>query len=147
MERNSVITFEIRYPVPEVTHTSFMDVVRNLGVESMGGYAEKMPDGLSERYKGNLIKFGKGYFTVIADDETKKVVFEPVEWKETFMKLTDLPIEVTGRNGDKFYFAKEEEAVKWLSNLKMVDQLNFIVKAPGYYGTALMYIESNLAQN
>lgn len=142
--RKDTIIFEIKCHVPAVTHSNFMDAVRNLGIDSLGGYAERQGNDELWKYKGNLVKLGKCYFTVIADEEGKKVVLEPVEWKDSFKKLVDLPIEVLGRHaGQQYYFTSEESAKRWLSDLKIVDLVNFTVSVPGkYFGTAIMYLDN-----
>lgn len=142
-QRKDTIIFEVQCHVPEVTPANFSDVVRNLGIQSLGGYAEKQVADNLWRYKGNLVKLGTYYFTVVADEEGKKIVFKPIEWKSNFKQLVDLPIEVLGRHsGQQFYFEDEDSAKRWLMDQKIVDLVNFTVSVPGkYYGTAIMYLE------
>lgn len=140
-QRRDTIIFEIRCHVPEVNDPNFINTVQNLGIESLGGYAEKF-DEEAWIYRGNLVKLGRCYFTALADEQEKRVVLEPIEWQSNFKKLVNLPIKVNGKHqGQEYYFEDEKSVKQWLKKLNMIDRINYMVSVPEkYFGSAIMYL-------
>lgn len=141
MANNILVT--INNPVTEVNKDTMVSTLRNLGVQSLGGFAEILPKyGKGARYLGTLFKIGSIYCTLQIDIGKQHIAMNPIEWQQNYVMAVNMPIEVCGGNdGEKVLFPSEEEAVRWLKLFTAIEQLKLSIKTSDYNGPVVMYLE------
>lgn len=140
------ISMEIVVPNKECNAEEFMEIIRRMGAEFIGGYGIKEGRYIKgAKYEGgNLVKIGELYFLIIVDNNNGNVRLENIVLTSAHVLTSKMPVVITGSsgsaNGEKILFACKDDAIEWMSTLQTSQILKLSVKDGDYYGSAVMYL-------
>lgn len=136
---------EFRIPVNEITPQEIIRILNGLSARILGGYAEKSSHfGNGYRNIGNIVQIGTFFFTFTWDTNNCKLIMNPIEWKNTYVPVSKLPIAILGsQTGDTALFERKEDAVAWLKNMSSIEQLKLSVKSAEFTGPAVMFLSQS----
>lgn len=139
------LNIEFIVPAKELTADTLVQTIDAMGVQRLGGYAERtITSGKGAKYRGNLLKLGPFFFSLIWHEETNRVTMASVSWdKKKHVMVSEMPVSVSGtHDGTMVFFKNEKDAIEWLEGMNPSERMRMAVQSPDFSGSAVMFMRT-----